>query len=62
MENYRLLISIDVVEFLERLPSRHRKALRLGIESIRRDPMDCSDARDYDQVSRFPPQWAEKWQ
>ncbi|MES2922263.1 MAG: hypothetical protein V4819_11995 [Verrucomicrobiota bacterium] len=50
--NYRLLISIEVVEFIERLPSRNRKALRNVIDGIGRDPMGRSDAEDYDDIGR----------
>jgi len=36
---YRLLISIEVIEFIERLPCKTREALRLAIRSIGRDPV-----------------------
>jgi mRNA-degrading endonuclease RelE of RelBE toxin-antitoxin system len=49
---YRLLISMEVVEFLERLPSRIRKALRNVIAAIGEDPMGRSDAADYDDTGR----------
>ncbi len=50
--DYRLLISIEVVEFLERLPSKNRKALRNIIEAIGKDPAGRSDAADYDDTGR----------
>jgi mRNA-degrading endonuclease RelE of RelBE toxin-antitoxin system len=51
--DYRLLISLDVVEFLERLPARHRRGLRQGIEAIRSDPFGRSDAQDRDELGRI---------
>jgi len=36
---YRLLVSIEVVEFMERLPLKTREALRRGIHEIGRDPL-----------------------
>jgi len=50
---YRLLISIEVIEFMERLPSRTRKVLRNGIAVIGRDPMGRSDAEDHDEIGRL---------
>jgi mRNA-degrading endonuclease RelE of RelBE toxin-antitoxin system len=50
--DYRLLISIEVVEFLERLPSKNRKALRNTIEAIWKDPVGRSDAADSDDTGR----------
>ncbi len=50
--HYRLLISIEVVEFLDRLPSRTRKALRDGIASIGGDPIAMADAADFDDTGR----------
>jgi mRNA-degrading endonuclease RelE of RelBE toxin-antitoxin system len=50
--HYRLLISIEVVEFLERLPSKTRKALRNAIASIGGDPLAMADAADYDDTGR----------
>ena len=49
---YRLLISIEVAEFLERLPSKNRKALRNIIQAIWKDPAGRSDAADYDDTGR----------
>lgn len=49
---YRLLVSIEVVEFLERLPSRIRKPLRNVIESIGNSPNEQSDAADFDNTGR----------
>ncbi|MFM7182695.1 MAG: type II toxin-antitoxin system RelE family toxin [Verrucomicrobiales bacterium] len=49
---YRLLISMEVVEFVERLPSRQRKPLRSAIAAIGEDPFACSDATDFDDTGR----------
>ncbi|MFZ9936405.1 MAG: type II toxin-antitoxin system RelE family toxin [Luteolibacter sp.] len=49
---YRLLISIEVVEFLERLPSKTRKALRNAIAAIGVEPIAMSDASDFDDIGR----------
>jgi len=50
--HYRLLISIEVVEFLERLPSKTRKHLRNAIAAIGGDPFALSDAADFDDTGR----------
>ena len=50
---YRLLISIDVVQFVERLPTRLRKPIRSAFTSIGQDPLGCSDANDYDDAGRL---------
>ena len=50
--DYRLLISIEVVEFLERLPSRTRKNLRDAIAAIGSDPFAMTDAADFDDTGR----------
>ncbi len=50
--DYRLLISIEVVEFVERLPSNYRRSLRSVIEAIGNDPQARSDAEDYDDTGR----------
>jgi mRNA-degrading endonuclease RelE of RelBE toxin-antitoxin system len=50
--NYRLLIALEVVEFLERLPARQRRPLRRAIEDIRSDPRGCSDAAETDEIGR----------
>lgn len=55
--NYRLLIAMDVVEFLERLPSRTRKSIRNSIAAIGNEPLAMSDAADFDDTggnSRSP--------
>ena len=52
MMDYRLFISIEVVEFLERLPARNRRALRDIIEAIGKEPVGRSDAADYDDTGR----------
>lgn len=51
--DYRLLVSIDVVEFVERLPARLRKPIRSSFVSISEDPLGCSDATDYDDTGRL---------
>lgn len=50
--DYRLLISMEVVEFLERLPSRTRKTLRSAIVFTGDDPLGQSDAADFDEGGR----------
>jgi mRNA-degrading endonuclease RelE of RelBE toxin-antitoxin system len=50
--DYRLLISIEVVEFLERLPSKTRKNLRNAIAAIGGDPLAMTDAADFDDTGR----------
>jgi hypothetical protein len=50
--HYRLLVSIEVIEFIERLPGRTRGALRRAIHAIGRDPLGRSDALDYDAIGR----------
>ena len=49
---YRLLLPIDVVEFIERLPVKTREALRCAIHLIGRDPLGRSDALDRDAIGR----------
>ena len=49
---YRLLISIEVVEFIERLPSKTRRALRDAIADIGADPLAMIDASDVDDTGR----------
>ena len=51
--DYRLLISIDVVEFVERLPAKFRKSLRSSIAAIGEDPLGSSDATDFDDTGRL---------
>jgi mRNA-degrading endonuclease RelE of RelBE toxin-antitoxin system len=43
---------MEVVEFLERLPTRTRKTLRNAIASIGDDPLVLSDAADFDDTGR----------
>ncbi len=50
--DYRLLTSIDVVEFLERLPSTTRKNLRNAIAASGSDPLAMTDAADFDDTGR----------
>jgi len=49
---YRLLVSIEVIEFIERLPAKTREALRRAIHAIGRDPFGRSDALDRDANGR----------
>ena len=49
---YRLLISIEVIEFIERLPVKTREALRFAINSIGRAPLGRFDALDRDAIGR----------
>ncbi len=49
---YRLLISIEVVEFLERLPSKTRNSLRRAVAAIGADPLAIADAADFDDTGR----------
>ncbi len=51
--DYKLLIAMDVVDFVERLPSRFRKAIRSTFTSIGEDPLGTSDANDYDDSGRL---------
>lgn len=50
--DYRLLISMDVMEFVERLPSRLRRPIRSAIAAIGEDPLGCSEATDHDNTGR----------
>jgi len=51
--DYRLLISIEAVEFVERLPNRTRQRIRKAIHSIRKD-------RFFDILFGFPgDRWAQ---
>ncbi len=49
---YKLLVSIDVVEFLERLPLKTRKSIRNAIAAIGDDPLGMADAEEFDDVGR----------
>jgi mRNA-degrading endonuclease RelE of RelBE toxin-antitoxin system len=51
--DYELLISIDVLEFIERLPRKTRLGLRAVIAEIGGDPVGVSDATDYDSNGRL---------
>ena len=50
--DYRLLIAIEVIEFVERLPGRTRWAMRNAIKTIGRNPLGRSDAVDSDEIGR----------
>ena len=50
---YTLLISLGVLEFVERLPRRLRLDIRNGIKDIEDDPLGVSDAVDYDSTGRL---------
>jgi mRNA-degrading endonuclease RelE of RelBE toxin-antitoxin system len=52
VREYRLLIAIEVVEFLERLPRRNRQVIRNAIKRIGEDPRRWSDAEDRDETGR----------
>lgn len=49
---YRLLVSIEVIGFIERLPAKTREAFRRAIHTIARDPLGRSDALDRDATGR----------
>ena len=49
---YRLLVSIEVIEFIERLPVKTRETLRFAIHSIGRAPLGRFDALDRDAIGR----------
>ncbi|MCP5517883.1 MAG: hypothetical protein H7A45_11585 [Verrucomicrobiales bacterium] len=49
---YRLLISMEVVEFVEQLPSRAKRRMREVIRSIGENPLGRSDAVDQDATGR----------
>lgn len=53
MMDYGLLVSMDVLEFIERLPRRTRLGLRAGMIDIGNDPTGLSDATDYDSTGRM---------
>ncbi len=50
---YPLLISLDVLEFTERLPRNTRVGLRNTISKIGGDPTGMSDATGYDSTGRI---------
>lgn len=50
--DYRLLVSIEVVEFVERLPNRIRQRIRSAIRAIGSDPLGSSDAVEHDAIGR----------
>lgn len=50
--NFGLLISIDVLEFVERLPEQVANEIRSAIKAIGRDPLGVSDASDHDEIGR----------
>lgn len=49
---YRLLIAIEVIEFIERLSAKPRTLLRKAIRKIGDDPLGCSEATEYDETGR----------
>ena len=51
--NYKLFIAVDVLEFIERLPRKIRLALRGTISELGEDPIELSDATDYDSIGRM---------
>jgi len=50
---FRLLIAVDVLEFIERLPRKILLGLRSGIAEIGSDPLGVSDATEYDSTGRM---------
>jgi mRNA-degrading endonuclease RelE of RelBE toxin-antitoxin system len=50
--DYRLLIAIEVVECVERLPGRTRQAIRNTFKMIGSDPLGRSDAVEHDSIGR----------
>jgi mRNA-degrading endonuclease RelE of RelBE toxin-antitoxin system len=50
--DYRVLISIEVVEFVERLPRRTERRVRDAIRAIGEDPLGSSEAVDQDETGR----------
>lgn len=51
--NRLLLVSIRVIEFLERLPRKQRTILRNAISAIENNPLLASDRTDYDSEGRY---------
>jgi hypothetical protein len=49
---YRLLIDLEVIEFLDRLPKRTRLRLLDQFRKIRAFPGNYSDYQEYDAVGR----------
>jgi mRNA-degrading endonuclease RelE of RelBE toxin-antitoxin system len=49
---YRLLLDVEVVAFLERLPRAHRQRLFLRLSEIREFPSRYSDYREADSEGR----------
>ena len=51
--NYKLLIAVDVLEFIERLPRKTRLGIRASILEIGDSPVQLSDATEYDSIGRM---------
>ena len=51
--NYELFIAVDVLEFIERLPRKTRLGIRAVVSEIGSDPIDLSDAVEYDSTGRM---------
>jgi len=51
--DYELLVTIEVMEFVERLPRRTGRAIRDAMHAIRRDPLGNSEAEDRDEIGRL---------
>tara|TARA_B110000908_G_scaffold151652_1_gene186582 strand:- start:5048 stop:5302 length:255 start_codon:yes stop_codon:yes gene_type:complete len=51
--DYKLLIAVDVLEFIERLPRKTRLGLRATIIEIGENPIELSDATEYDSIGRM---------
>lgn len=53
MKDYMLLMAMDVLEFIERLPRKIRLELRVAILKIGENPLRTSDATEYDPSGRL---------
>ncbi len=51
--DYTLFIAVDVLEFIERLPRKTRLGLRAAIIEIGENPIELSDATEYDSIGRM---------
>ena len=50
---YRLLLDIEVVEFMASLPRREQLQLRRRLEVLQRTPTLCSDFQEADAAGRL---------
>jgi len=51
--DYQLFIAVDVLEFIERLPRKTRLGIRAVVAEIGENPIDLSDAVEYDSIGRM---------